>query len=259
MKQPILAFIFTIVTVVILTAQALFAGEGEGNNIFLPFITQPGLDCNVPDASYSSFQVIPPPTDRPAAEHGDLNLALRNYDMTTADLQLQEVNGDTDSNAPQLDGLFVDHRLPDFSNAYQVHHWDWNCNCQANVITDPEVTHLGMAVTPGEIIHVPDSGYTIGGGYEVLVLYAREERITLKYTGEDNVVFGYTIHLENICIEPDLLALYQTWNEAGRSELPALMSGQAIGRAYGQEIGVSIRDTGAFLDPRTRKDWWQDH
>ena len=83
--------------------------------------------------------------------------------------------------------------------------------------------------------------------------------ITLKYTGEDNVVQGYTIHIENICVEPDLLALYRNWNEAGREQLPALPGGQALGRALAGEISVSVRDNGTFLDPRSRKDWWTDH
>jgi hypothetical protein len=116
-----------------------------------------------------------------------------------------------------------------------------------------------MAVAPGEVIHVPDSGYNIGGGNDVHVLYASDSRITLKYTGEDNVISGYTIHIENVCVEPDLLALYETWNADGRSELPALPGNTPLGRALSSEISVSIRDNGAFLDPRSRKDWWQDH
>jgi hypothetical protein len=39
--------------------------------------------------------------------------------------------------------------------------------------------------------------------------------------------------------------------------LPALRPGQPIGRAPGSEIDAAIRDSGAFLDPRSRKDWWQ--
>ena len=100
-------------------------------------------------------------------------------------------------------------------------------------------------------------GYDIGDDYQVLVLYASEERITLKYTREDNVVGGYTLHMENVCVEPSLLALYQSWNDQGRGYLPALRAGQAFGRARGDEIGVAIRDTGAFQDPRSRKDWWK--
>jgi hypothetical protein len=246
--------------VTLVARHATAAGQEE--NVFLPLFLSPAppaINCHVPGTSYSSFPVIPPPTDRPAAQHADLNLALRGYNPTTAALTLQDYGGDTDPGAPQLDTLFANQRLPNFSRAFQVRHWDWNCNCRAGLITDPNVTHLGLTVAYGEVIHVPDSGYNIGGGNDALVLYASESRITLKYTGEDNVIQGYTIHIENICVEPDLLALYRSWNDAGRSELPALAGGQALGRAYGNEIGVSVRDNGTFLDPRSRKDWWKDH
>ncbi len=65
------------------------------------------------------------------------------------------------------------------------------------------------------------------------------------------------MHLENVCVEPGLLALYARWNNQGRKQLPALRAGQTIGTARGPEIGVAIRDTGSFMDPRSRKDWWQ--
>ena len=68
---------------------------------------------------------------------------------------------------------------------------------------------------------------------------------------------GYTIHIEGVCVEPRLLALYRLWNEAGRGELPALRGGQPFGRARGDEIGVAIRDAGTFMDPRSRRDWWR--
>ena len=45
-------------------------------------------------------------------------------------------------------------------------------------------------------------------------------------------------------------------NGEGRRHLPALRAGQPFGRANGDEIQVAIRDTGKFMDPRTRKDWW---
>jgi len=119
------------------------------------------------------------------------------------------------------------------------------------------VTLAELAVLPAETIHVPRSGYEIGGGYQALVLYASEERLTLKYTAEDNVVVGYTLHLENICVEPNLLALYRASDSAGRHSLPALRAGQAVGRARSNGIGVAIRDTGAFMDLRAHQDWWR--
>jgi hypothetical protein len=74
---------------------------------------------------------------------------------------------------------------------------------------------------------------------------------------EDQVVWGHTIHVENVCVEPSLLALYRAWNDPGRGEPPALFGGQSLGRARGDEIRVAIRDTGRFMDPRSRGDWWQ--
>jgi hypothetical protein len=114
-----------------------------------------------------------------------------------------------------------------------------------------------MATTPGEVIHAPMSGYDIGGGQTAMVLYAAKHTITLKYTVEDNVVKGYTVHLSGVCIEPGLQSLYDQCNAAGRTQLPALKSRQPLGRAVDTEIQAAIRDTGSWMDPRARKDWWQ--
>jgi len=238
-------------------AAAIRSSDVLTTYVYLPFIARAEVCQPIPDESYGDFPVNGDPTDPPAEEHPDLNLALLGYELTDAYKGLVDPGGGGDPNAPQLPGLFADNRTATFSAVYQVYGWDWGCNCRGALITDPEVTMAGLAVTPGETIHVPDSGYTIGGGYEVLVLYATPERITLKYTPDDHVIRGYTLHVENICVEPRLLALYQSWNEAGRGRLPALRAGQAFGRARGNEIGVVIRDTGAFMDPRSGKDWWQ--
>ena len=211
----------------------------------------------IPGESYGTLSVNPPPTDRPAEEHADLNLALRGYTPTDAFKGLVDYNGGGEPNAPQLPGLFADKRTGVFNSVYQVYDWDWGCNCRGDPLTNWPVTLAGLATTPGETIHVPDSGYSIGSGYEVLVLYATAERITLKYTRNDNVILGYTLHVENICVEPRLLALYQASDSAGRGRLPALRAGQALGYARGGEIGVAIRDNGTFMDPRSRADWWR--
>jgi hypothetical protein len=73
---------------------------------------------------------------------------------------------------------------------------------------------------------------------------------------KSNVVQGYTLHLEGLCVDPGLLASYRQWNAAGRGQLPALRAGQAVGRARAARVGVAIRDTGSFMDPRSAKDWW---
>jgi hypothetical protein len=234
------------------------ATETITHSAYLPFVVRAPAGCQpIPGEVYGTLDVEGPPTDRPAEEHADLNLALRGYEVTNAFLGLVNYGGAGDPKAPQLRGLFADHRVPAFTTVYKVYDWDWGCNCRGALLSLWDVTLAGMGMAPGETIHVPNSGYAIGGGYEVLVLYATEERITLKYTPNDNVVLGYTLHVENVCVEPRLLALYQQWNAAGRGRLPALEAGQAFGRARGGEIGVAIRDVGTFMDPRSEKDWWQ--
>jgi hypothetical protein len=225
---------------------------------YLPFVARVAADgCQpIPGEEYGTLDVPPPPTDRPAEEHADLNLALRSYEVTDAFLGLVDYGGAGDPKAPQLRGLFTNGRTPALTAVYQVYDWNWGCNCRGSLLALWDVTLAGMGVAPGEMIHVPSSGYTIGQGYEVLVLYASEERITLKYTLNDNVVSGYTLHVENVCVEPSLLALYETW-KVDRDRLPALKAGQAFGRAQSGEIGVAIRDAGTFMDPRSQKDWWQ--
>jgi hypothetical protein len=225
--------------------------------VYLPLVaTQPAGCAPIPGVEYSTLTINGSPTNIPAEQSPDFNLALRGYEVTDAYRGLVDYGGSGDPAAPQLYILFADQRVPAFPAVYQVYDWDWDRNCRGELLTNYPVTLAGMGVAPDEVLHLPDSGYNIGNGYEALVLYATEERITLKYTREDNVVYGYTIHVENVCVEPSLLALYRAWNDAGRSRLPALRGGQPFGRARGAEIGVAIRDSGTFLDPRSRKDWW---
>ncbi len=232
--------------------------EGGDHHVFVPLVQGQPVGCEpIAGVTYSTLDVDGDSTDRPAELHADLNLALRGYRVTDAYRGLVDYDGPDDSKAPQLSTLFVDPHVPPFAMVYQVYDWDWDCNCRSDPLAYPDVTLAGMGVTPGEVLRLPDSGYDIGSGYEALVLYATEERITLKYTREDNVVRGYTIHVENVCVEPSLLALYRQWNSAGRGRLPALRGGQPIGRARGGEIGVAIRDTGTFMDPRARQSWWE--
>ena len=70
-------------------------------------------------------------------------------------------------------------------------------------------------------------------------------------------IFNAVYRVNNWGWDCNLLNLYYQMNRAGRSRLPALYVGQGVGRAITNEIDVAIRDTGAFLDPRSRLDWWQ--
>ena len=240
----------------------------------LPPTSTPTPEPVCPTTSSATFELIPvsgAPTDHPDYLHGDLNLSLRSYEpVQGVALGLVDYNGGSDPNAPQLPPLFADNRVPVFSAAYQVYDWDWACGgqphgCRGNLLSQWPTTLIGMQTTPGESIHLPSRAPEIyGGGYRALVLYAEEQRITLGYIREDTVANGYAVHIENVCVDPNLLALYRSRVDAdgnritsGGLQLPALKNGQALGTAAGTEIRVAVRDRGVFMDPRSRKDWWQ--
>jgi hypothetical protein len=226
---------------------------------FFPIIVSPA-SCGTPTGeSYDSVTIMSEPTDRPAETHPDLNLAIRDYAPTTGAHGFVSYGGPSEATAPQLYTLFGDNRTPTFRSLYRVYYWDWDVNQRNGFVSEYPVTLVGMGVARNEIIHVPSWGRNIGAPammHSAMVLYAADSRLTLKYTREDDVVKGYTIHIENICVDPNLLSLYRTLNAAGRSRLPALYPGQGLGRAMGAEIGVAVRDSGTFMDPRSRDDWW---
>ena len=243
----------------VVLANSLVEAAPVPNTIVIPLVLNVGPQWIYPQETFETLPVESAPTDRPAEDHADLNLSLRSYEETQAYIGLVNYNGGVDGNAPDLRGLLAGFAIPSFTSIYRVYDWNWDTNSCGELITYPDVTLLGLAVDPGAAVFVPPSGYSISGdyGFEVLVLYASESRITLKYTGEDNVVSGYTLHIENVAVHPDLLALYEACNAEGRETLPALREGQCFGVANGDELGIAIRDSGTFMDPRSLKDWWQ--
>jgi hypothetical protein len=229
-------------------------------SLYLPLVSKSFACPTLNSETYGTIAPLPPPTNPPAEINPDLNLSVRGYISTMAYLGLIDYSGGSDPYAPQLPGLFTDNRTVTFRAAYQVKCWDWDTCPKGTPIPDPPVTLAGLTVTPTETIRVPSTGTSIGNlpnGYAVMVLYASTNRITLTYTRNDSVANGYALHLESICVEPRLLALYQSSNAAGRTQLPALNTGQGIGTAMSNELGVAIRDSGSFMEPRSRKDWWQ--
>ena len=213
----------------------------------------------IPGASYGATLSPSNPSKVDPKKHVDVNLLMRKRKAVSFKKGIIKINGPTDPTGtpPQLYSLFVDNRVPAFPHVYQVQNWDWGCNCFKGYIGSPEVTLAGMATKLDEVIRTPKSSYHVGGGNTAMVLLATKNTITLKYTTEDDVVKGYTVHISGICVEPALQKLYDQCHNSGRKKLPALKNTQPLGRAIFGEIQVAIRDTGAWMDPRSRKDWWQ--
>lgn len=224
---------------------------------------------------YESLVTAGDRTDRPPAEHADLNPKLRGWASclavscgatggTLGLIQIPPGPGGIDDKAPRLHTLLQPERLPTFAENHRGYDWDWGCTesahgCKGDLIEQWDVHWAGFATTPDEVLRLPTSGYDIGQGHQARVLFADEDTVTLKYTGEDNVVTGYTIHVVGICLEPGLRTKYEADDGAGRDQLPALRAGDPLGRACGVQTLVSVRDTGSFMDPRSETDWWQGH
>jgi hypothetical protein len=208
--------------------------------------------------SFSSLTIEGAPSNRPARSHADLNLRLRGWVASDGYDGLVDSPGELDPAAPQLAGLIPGRLAPGlrFSSVWRVRDWNWEADQQGSPLRSWPVTMAGFSTVPGEALVLPPSGYDIGSGFDALVLYAAADQLTVKYTREDNVIEGYTLHVEQLCVDPGLVARYDSLNAQGRRRLPALAAGQPFGTAGGEEVLAAIRDSGAFMDPRIRKDWW---
>lgn len=245
-----------LVIVGMLTVLSEAAGSSD-HTFYVPFASGSAPNCTMAGQSYGQMAVNGRLLGEDPADNADYNLGYRGYVPTTAALRLVKIGGVVDTRAPQFPAIFSDNRTPAFSNAYQRYRWDWGCNCTDGSTNSPwDTTVLGMATAPGETIRTPDSGYDIGGGYEYMVLYADPARVTL-HVGNSDSLDGYVVHLEDVCVDPRLLDLYNNLNNGGRRSLPVLKGAQPFGRALGGEIKVAVRDSGHFLDPRSRNNWWQ--
>jgi hypothetical protein len=244
--------------------------------VYLPLMQRGQYTCPVASGnSYAygvAFQHDLDNPVRPAHLHADKNLALRSYSPTDPPLRELVAYGTEDPQPPQFATLFQPYRVPPLVGFYRVYDWIWadppDPGTRGGLITDYPVTALGLQTTPGEVLHVPESGYNIGGDpeMEVLVLFADEDSISLHYGREDSAALGYTVHVDNICTDPNLLALYNALDDpdgpryeypVASYNLPNLPAGKSFGTARGTEVVVAIVDSGGFMDPRSCNEWWQ--
>ena len=281
--------------------QPAVAGENKSEHRIVPgqistptldiFVYLPIVSKRIPfvcPASSEVYSLIPLPDlppgqlaiDHPDVLHGDLNLAMRGYSQVVGLAPIYQTMTSPPSLghsnpifAPRLSTLFSDGRVPGITALYQVNGWEWDpaqCagnphGCQEAPLTPPspyQVTLMGLLASQGETLHLPARDDEIySGGFKAVVVYADTNRITLSYNHKDGVAEGYAIHLENLCVDDNLLALYQAQNDSSgfraTQTLPGLKSGQVLGAALDEEVLVAIRYYGNFMDPRSIGEWWQ--
>jgi hypothetical protein len=222
---------------------------------------------------------------RYATDNPDKNLDWRGWFLVNQSGDLTDFYGppSDDKQPPQFATMFAPNRVPEVTGTYIVGDWTWEPSPEQgrswDVLYNAVVHGISLRVDDYfEELHSPKHGRNLGqpvGKGGAIVLYADYNSITLKFTREDSVATGYTIHIEDICTDPNLLALYQALDNEDRNStgpssdntprdgvfdysLPGLKEGQVFGTTYfDNDPIVFIRDVGTFLDPRARPDWWQ--
>ncbi|MBE2220164.1 MAG: hypothetical protein IAF02_01405 [Anaerolineae bacterium] len=245
---------------------------------YLPLVMgPPEFQCAASSTNqYTSGTAFQFDTDnpvRPAYNHADKNIVLRSYTPNTdpnLKRELVDYGSGDGTQPPQFATLFSPYQVPPFAEFYRVYQWQWaaspNPGTRGGPITDYPTTAVSFTLPPGKTLHTPVSGYDIGGGMEVIVLFADADTITLHYTREDSAARGYTIHIDQICTDPNLLSLYNSLDgpngpryryPSSGYNLPTLPAGKLFGTTSSQNMVVALADSGAFQDPRSCNEWWQ--
>jgi hypothetical protein len=238
---------------------------GATYQTYLPLVAKPAYQC--PTSSTALWAEMTPAQSLigGAAGSPDLNMNVRGWVPVAEYLGFVQYpyppEAPPDTLHPLLLSNIAGSTVESFVHTYQANDWDWlGCNCAAPRSSSPyPVTMLGLRTTPGQALRIASRNQPVNSrGHTAMVLYADAGQIALKYTWEDRVDNGYLVHLVNLCVDPNLVALYQSLEAAGRHRLPAVANLSVIGTALGGEVDVIVRDSGSFLDPRSRQDWWQD-
>ena len=201
-----------------------------------------------------------------ASQSPDLNLSIRGWYRVNENPGFVKYDYPDDEPPDSLYPLYLSNVVSGgsasaFVTTYQISDWDWiGCNCA--VPRDPSpypVTMLGLRTTPAQEVRIPRRGQVVDPqGFIAMVLYADAMQLAVAYLWDDRVDAGYLVHLVNLCVDPNLVALYQQLDAAGRLELPGVYADSIVGLARNSEVDVVVRDSGSFMDPRSRQDWWQD-
>ena len=221
----------------------------------------PNANCPTSSGEQYDKRGLNPPLSN-VASNPDVNVFLRGWGEVSESLNLVSYgypNGEApDPKAPQLGTIL--NKGASFVKAYKIHQWDWANNQPSSSYEGAWPVHvLGFTASPGQSVNAPTNGYDVGAGYQYMVVYVSPTSISMNVTGDDGAIEGYAIHMEGFCVDPNLVSLYNSLNSQGRSSLPALKEGQKMGTAKTSEVRVMVRDSGSFLDPRSKGDWWQSY
>ncbi|OGK21173.1 hypothetical protein A2866_00165 [Candidatus Roizmanbacteria bacterium RIFCSPHIGHO2_01_FULL_39_8] len=216
--------------------------------------------------AYTSMRVNandPNRIQRPVESSPDVNLRKRGWVEVDESKELQSRNGNNDGldplMPPQISSLY-NGPIPSIIKTYRIYEWDFQNNKSlAPQTASPKfkVHMIGLAANSGQQLYGLKAGRSIGDGKVFQVLYATKNDILFTHSGgSDNLEDGYLYYFIDICVDPNLLARYQSDNSGGRQQLPVIATGQIFGTATSSDPKVVYRDSGSFVDPRAKEDLW---
>ncbi|MBI3366827.1 hypothetical protein HY041_04345 [Candidatus Roizmanbacteria bacterium] len=215
--------------------------------------------------NYSSMPAEHNPSDLligPADQSPEINLRLRGFVEVNEGTGFIGRNGSTygldDQMPPQISSLFGG-VSPKIIKTYRVYDWDFDNKkslAPQTASQNYKVHMLGLQGTPRQPLLGLKAGRSIGGGNVFMTLYATKTDIAFTHSPSDTLMGGYLFFFLDICVDPNLLAAYESANASGRSQLPVIATGQTFGYASNSDIKVVVRDTMSFMDTRYNEDWW---
>lgn len=216
---------------------------------------------NCPVSSGESYMTLRVSSDYPrppsAGQSPEINMLLRGYEEIDEKKQLIDYGGDTDPiMPPSLGTIFPS--VPSIVRTYKVHMWDGSGNRPSpDLESNWPVNLIGLYTSPDMPLVGPKAGRSIGGGNVLMLIFATQTTATFVHGEGDNPQDGYFLHIDNLCVDPNLLDAYKREDAAGRRSMPVIATGQIFGYGNGSDVRIAIRDSGDWMDPRARKDWWQ--
>lgn len=279
MLRNVFRIVVSVVTVLSVFVAASRVARAGLNDVYLPLVIKGG--CAPVGGNYSQGLAIQHDQDnpvRPSRNHAGKNFDLRGYaqrtiGFTTSLVDYGPGSEDPGGAAPQFSTLFSPARISLSGRFFQMYNWNYsnppdpnNPGTRGSLLTHRPITALGLSTTSGERLNTPASPLRLNPGVQAMVIWADANSISIKYTREDTSATGYTVYVDNICTDPNLLALYNSLDTGNRNifsgvgsqtyNLLYLAPGQAFGTAGSNEIVVAIVDTGTFEDPRSCRGWW---
>ncbi len=193
----------------------------------------------------------------------EINLRLRGFTEVNEGTNLISRNGNAygldPQMPPQISSLYGG-AVPQIAKTYRIYEWDFTNNKTAapQTATPQYPVHmLGLQANPGQPLLGLKSGRTIDSKGDVfMVVYATDKDIVFSNSNGDTLLGGYLFYFLDVCVDPNLLSLYQKDNSGGRSDLPAVGIGQQFATAGNTDVKVVVRDTMSFMDTRYKQDWW---